>query len=66
MDKQPLERVHGGVFLVNEAAKNDPAIQLVMEQYLKKLEREEWVRNEIREGRMSLAPEARWNISDRD
>jgi len=67
MDKQPLQRVHNGAFLVNETAKNDPACQLVMEQYLKQLEREEWRRNEIRAGRMSLAPEmTTWDISDRD
>ncbi len=64
-NQQPLELVHG-MFLVNEAAKNDKAVQIAMASYMERLAREEEYRAAVREGRIQPQPTTAWNISDRD
>jgi uncharacterized protein (UPF0212 family) len=53
-------------FILNDTAKNDPAVQLAMANYVKQLEREEARRQAILSGKYISCPETVWNISDRD
>lgn len=72
--KQPLQPAHGGAFLINDTAANDPACQAAMASYLKRLQREEAQRQAIRDAFAAgdLATIAKWgrtsnwHISDRD
>jgi hypothetical protein len=54
------------MFILNDAAKNDPVIQLVIANYTKRLEAEEAQRQAIRAGLIQPQRTQVWNISDRD
>ena len=61
-------KAHDGMFLLNETAANDPAVQGAMASYMEQLRREAAQRQAIRDGR-SPAPQGQWgewHISDRD
>ena len=72
--KQPLQPAHGGAFLINDTAANDPICQAAMASYLKRLQREDEERQAIRDAfangdLTTIAPWGRtssWHISDRD
>ena len=72
--KQPLQPAHGGAFLINDTAANDPVCQAVMASYLQRLQREAEERQAIRDAHAAgdLAAIAKWgrtsnwHISDRD
>jgi hypothetical protein len=53
-------------FILNDTAKNDPAVQLAMANYLKQLNCEYQQREAIRAGLIKPQPTTNWNISDRD
>jgi len=53
-------------FILNDAAKKDPAVQLAIANYVKQLEREHQQREAIRAGLITPQPTTVWNISDRD
>ena len=68
MNKTQLQPVHGGAFMVNETAANDPACQMAMQSYMNQLRAEAQRRDRIRQG-LEAAPEGQWgnwSISDRD
>jgi len=54
------------MFILNDAAKNDPAVQIAMQNYMQQLKREEEYRQKVRAGLITHTPETSWNISDRD
>jgi len=54
------------MFILNDAAKNDPAVQLALASYTKRLEAEEQYRQQVRAGLITSQPTTVWNISDRD
>lgn len=54
------------MFILNDAAKNDPVIQLALANYTKRLEAEEAQRQAIRAGLIQPQRTQVWNISDRD
>ena len=54
------------MFILNDAAKNDPAVQIAMQNYIKQLQQEEQRRQAIRAGIVTLTPMQTINISDRD
>ena len=54
------------MFILNDTAKNDPAVQIAMQSYMKRLEREEAERSAIRAGLIMPQSTQVWNISDRD
>jgi hypothetical protein len=54
------------MFILNDAAKNDPVIQLVIANYTKRLEAEEAQRQAIRAGLIQPQRTQVINISDRD
>ena len=64
--KQPLQPAHGGAFLINDTAANDPACQAAMASYLQRLQQEEIRREAIRSGRAPMVQWTTWHISDRD
>jgi hypothetical protein len=64
--KKPLQPAHGGAFLINDAAANDPACQMAMASYLERLQAEEARREAIRSGRAPQVQWTTWHISDRD
>ena len=64
--KQPLQPAHGGAFLINDTAANDPICQAVMASYLQRLQEEEVRREAIRSGRAPMVQSTVWHISDRD
>ena len=49
------------MFILNDTAKNDPAVQLAIANYKQQLQREA-----IRAGLMTPQPTTVWNISDHD
>ena len=53
-------------FILNDTAKNDPAVQLAMVNYIQQLNREHQQREAIRAGLITPQPTTVWNISDRD
>ena len=60
-------KAHNGMFLLNETAANDPAVQGAMASYMQQLQREAAYRKAVREGRIA-APSGQWgnwHISDR-
>ena len=64
----PLQRIHNGCFLVDEATAKNSMMQSVMESYLAQVNREAAHTKAIREGRIP-APQGEygtWDISDRD
>ena len=64
--KQPLQPAHGGAFLINDTAANDPVCQAAMASYLERLQQEEVRREAIRSGTASQVQWTTWHISDRD
>lgn len=64
--KQPLQPAHGGAFLINDTAANDPVCQAVMASYLQRLQQEEVRREAIRSGKAPMVQSTVWHISDRD
>ena len=54
------------MFILNDTAKKDPAVQLAMANYVEQLKREEARRQAILSGKYIPCPETVWNISDRD
>ena len=54
------------MFILNETAKNDPAVQMALESYTKQLQQEYQRAQDIRSGKIKRIPSTSWNISDRD
>ena len=54
------------MFILNDTAKNDAAVQIAMSSYLQQLQREEEYRQKVRAGLITSTPATSWNISDRD
>jgi hypothetical protein len=54
------------MFILNDTAKKDPAVQMAMSSYLQQLQKEEEYRNKVRSGLITHIPTTSWNISDRD
>ena len=58
---------HNGMFLTNDTAAKDPAVQMAMASYLKQLKAETARRDRIRAGIESNDGQyGTWHISDRD
>ena len=53
------------MFILNDTAKKDPAVQIAMANYIEQLNREEARRQAILSGEYIPCPETSWNISDR-
>lgn len=53
------------MFILNDAAKKDLAVQMAMEAYTKRLQAEEQYRQQVRAGLITHTPDTVWNISDR-
>jgi len=53
------------MFILNDTAKKDPAVQIAMANYMKQLQAENEYRNKVRAGLITHTPETSWNISDR-
>ena len=53
------------MFILNDAAKNDPAVQLALQAYTERLNAEEQRRQAILSGEYIPQPTTVWNISDR-
>jgi hypothetical protein len=54
------------MFILNDTAKNDPAVQLALQEYSQRLKKEEDYRQQIRAGLITPQRTTVWNISDRD
>jgi len=54
------------MFILNETAKNDPAVQIAVQSYLQQLQREEEYRAQVRAGLIQPEPYTVLNISDRN
>jgi len=54
------------MFILNDTAKNDPAVQLAIQAYTERLKAEEAQRQAILSGECIPQPITVWNISDRD
>ena len=54
------------MFILNDTAKNDPAVQLAIANYTQQLQREHQQRDAIQAGLMTPQPTTVWNISDYD
>lgn len=54
------------MFILNDAAKNDPIIQMVIAAAAKRMKDEEEYREKVRAGLITPEPYTVWNISDRD
>ena len=54
------------MFILNDTAKNDPAVQIALANYIKQLNQEEQQRQAIRAGIVTFIPMQTINISDRD
>ena len=52
-------------FILNDTAKNDPAVQSAMSGYMQQLKREEDYRNKVRQGLITPIPTTSLHISDR-
>jgi hypothetical protein len=59
-------KAHDGMFLLNDTAANDPAVQGAMASYMQQLQREAAYRKAVREGRIATSGQSDvWHISDR-
>jgi hypothetical protein len=59
---------HNGMFLLNDTAANDPAVQGAMASYMEQLRREEQRRHAIRQAAAAgndMGQSDVWHISDR-
>ena len=54
------------VFILNDTAKNDSAVQLALREYAQRLQREEDYRQKVLSGEVIPVPLTVHNISDRD
>ena len=54
------------MFILNDTAKNDPAVQIAMSNYMKQLQQQQEYRTKVRAGIITHTPTTSWNISDRD
>ena len=54
------------MFILNDFAKNDPAIQMALKNYQKQLEIENEHRKKVLSGEIQPIPTTTWSISDRD
>jgi len=54
------------MFILNDTAKNDPAVQIAMQNYLKQMQAEEFYRDAVHRGLIQPTRTEVWNISDRD
>ena len=54
------------MFILNDNAKKDPAVQMAIANYMKHLQAEEEYRQKVRAGLITPQPTTVWNISDRD
>jgi len=54
------------MFILNDTAKNDPAVQIAMSNYMKQLQQQQEYRTKVRAGIITNTPTTSWNISDRD
>ena len=59
-------KAHNGMFLLNDTAAKDPAVQGAMASYMQQLAREAAYRKAVREGRVATSQSGNWHISDRD
>ena len=62
----PKHTTESKMFILNDTAKNDPAVQLALQSYMKQLHAEEEYRKQVRAGLITPEPTTVWNISDRD
>lgn len=53
------------MFILNDTAKKDAAVQIAMQQYMKQLQVENEYRTKVRAGLVTSTPTTSWNISDR-
>jgi hypothetical protein len=54
------------MFILNDFAKNDPAIQMALKNYQKQLEIENEHRKKVLSGEIQPIRTTTWSISDRD
>ena len=54
------------MFILNDVAKNDPIIQIALQEYAQRLQREEDYRQKVLSGEVIPVPLTVHNISDRD
>ena len=54
------------MFILNDTAKKDPAVQLALQAYTQRLKSEEEYSQKVRAGLITSQPTTVWNISDRD
>jgi len=53
------------MFILNETAKNDPAVQIAIQSYKQQLQQEAEYSAKVRAGLIQPQPTNVWNISDR-
>jgi len=53
------------MFILNDTAKNDPAVQIAIANYMKQLQEQQEYRTKVRAGLITHTPATSWNISDR-
>ena len=54
------------MYILNDTAKKDVAVQLALQAYTQRLAKEEQYRQQVRAGLVTSYPTTNWNISDRD
>ena len=54
------------MYILNDTAKNDSAVQLALSAYTQRLQAEESYRAQVRAGLITQTPFTVWNISDHD
>ena len=54
------------MFILNDTAKNDPAVQLALKSYAQRLQAEEDYRQQVLSGEVIPVPLTKYHISDRD
>ena len=50
------------MYILNDTAKNDLAVQLAMQAYTKRLQDEDYYRAQVRAGLITHTPSTVWNI----
>ena len=53
------------MFILNDTAKKDAAVQIAIANYMKQLQAENEYREKVRAGLVTHTPATSWNISDR-
>ena len=54
------------MFILNDTAKNDSAVQMAIQAYTERLNQEYLYQQQVRAGLIQPQPTQVWNISDRD